>query len=211
MSGGRPGHETDGGGATEVRGRRFGVGDLMIVVAVVAVGSPEIRTTWALWKQEVYCIRRHLRGEDIPPTPPRYSTSPPAQPFSWGRSLGSLISAGLRLPFAGIPVTAPPAVLLMRLRRPRPPLRRLATEPGAVACAAVLLGLLQGSLRGIWLETRPILFAPPWVAVAWAVLWLSGRWRPGRDWIDRLGQVVGFGWFALGVMGLAVWLRQSFG
>ena len=37
----------------------------------------------------------------------------------------------------------------------------------------------------------------------WAVLWLSGRWSPGRTWVDRSGLVWGAGWIGLA---LANWL-----
>jgi hypothetical protein len=33
-----------------------------------------------------------------------------------------------------------------------------------------------------------------WVLGAWLVLWLSGRRRPEKSWIDRLGRLVGIGW-----------------
>src|SRR5262245_54032501 len=32
------------------------------------------------------------------------------------------------------------------------------------------------------------------VSGAWLTLWLSGRWRPERTWIDRLGRVMGWLW-----------------
>jgi hypothetical protein len=32
------------------------------------------------------------------------------------------------------------------------------------------------------------------VAIAWAVLWRSGNWRPEPTWIDRLGRALGVIW-----------------
>jgi hypothetical protein len=42
------------------------------------------------------------------------------------------------------------------------------------------------------------------VAGAWLALWLSGRRRPERMWIDRLGRVLGWLWLGLIVV---LWVR----
>lgn len=34
------------------------------------------------------------------------------------------------------------------------------------------------------------------VAVVWLLLALSGRWRPEKSWIDRLGRLLGVVWIA---------------
>jgi hypothetical protein len=93
-----------------------------------------------------------------------------------------------------------PAVLIVRLRRPRPPLRSLIDQPGFVACALPVV---------IVLVTLPLAFWPlPGAAggavefgvqallitaspLAWVSLIATRRWNPERSWIDRLGRLLG--------------------
>jgi hypothetical protein len=111
------------------------------------------------------------------------------------------------------------AVLGLRLRRPRPGLRRLARQPGFVACtaAAIVLGIRMANLASVagvitldspgssfWGEIfddgmRDSLGSIPSdvgcaVAVAWTIQGLGGRWRPEPSWIDRTGRVLGALW-----------------
>jgi hypothetical protein len=102
------------------------------------------------------------------------------------------------------------AVLIFRLRAPRPPWRRLRRQPGLIACvsalAAVLYSLvvglykmmelyarlLQGSLAtnvAMTLENTGLV-----VAAAWMSLLLSGRWVAEPSWIDRAGRICGVLW-----------------
>jgi hypothetical protein len=37
------------------------------------------------------------------------------------------------------------------------------------------------------------------VAAIWLLLVLSGRWRPERSWIDRLGRLLGVVWIAVAI------------
>jgi hypothetical protein len=105
-----------------------------------------------------------------------------------------------------------PAILLIRLRRPRPGWRRLARQPGAVACAAgtgallfgavvALVGMIINGYSVVPLESRawPVIEArvPLAVFAAWLLLWRSGRWRRERSWIDRAGSILGAYWIAL--------------
>jgi hypothetical protein len=39
------------------------------------------------------------------------------------------------------------------------------------------------------------------IAAAWLILALSGRWRPERTWVDRLGCLIGLAWIALETVG----------
>jgi hypothetical protein len=114
------------------------------------------------------------------------------------------------------------AWLLLRLRRPRPRLRRLMRQPGMVACtaSAVVLGIRlinHLSIAGLiachyggadaWgylddITTQDEMpFVPSQigcaVAAAWAVQALGGCWRPERSWIDRMGRVLGWYWLAM--------------
>ena len=107
------------------------------------------------------------------------------------------------------------ALVVLRLRRPRPYRRRLVRQPGFVACTASLVGLLLGSVCGriyfgityynlhgynsfrsddywSW-AIRP---AGLVVLGASAGLWLAGRSLPERSWIDRMGRAIGVFWIA---------------
>jgi hypothetical protein len=110
------------------------------------------------------------------------------------------------------------ALAALRLVPPRPRLRRLARQPGTVACwaasfvlaieIALSLVILSGitnqrlgslshfimSSAGFRHMTSKVGFA---VAAAWLTLALSGRWRAEPDWIDRAGRVLGAIWIAL--------------
>ncbi len=109
------------------------------------------------------------------------------------------------------------ALLIMRLRRPRPHWRSISRQPGAVACAAGTTAILPGSLillsRDLFGEVAvpsPALEPGDWkvlessvplaVLAAWVALALSGRWRSERSWIDRTGRVLGFYWVILWVL-----------
>jgi hypothetical protein len=96
-----------------------------------------------------------------------------------------------------------PAFFLVRLRRPRPSLRALLTQPGTVAGLAMVFGLFWGTggLLALFPETVDAMTAAPAaiggaVAAAWGVLALSWQWKPERGWIDRIGRILG--WFAIG-------------
>jgi hypothetical protein len=111
------------------------------------------------------------------------------------------------------------ALLLFRLRSPRPRLRRIALQPGFLATAAAtaslaILALLVCLLkqrfraRGYGVDTRVIttLLIPQVgfaVGGAWLALILSGRRRPEPSWIDRMGRAIGALWL-LGTV--VVWI-----
>lgn len=114
-------------------------------------------------------------------------------------------------------------LLALGLRGPRPPRRKLGARPGWVACLVV--GIALGIDAGLHLMNRGVAaaFLPSgglgvsgeldllltntiWrmtsvgthaVAAAWAVMALLGCWRPRRDWVDRLGLILGVYWLAL--------------
>jgi hypothetical protein len=112
------------------------------------------------------------------------------------------------------------AILILRLRPPRPPRRWLARQPGLVACCAVtlaaatllwptLVGLIAGipapdSVSGparFWRDiasgdgsAETIGLA---VVAAWLTLALGGRWRPESSWVDRAGRALGIVWIGL--------------
>jgi hypothetical protein len=120
-------------------------------------------------------------------------------------------------------------ILVLRIRRPRPPLKRLWRQPGFVAsCAAgtaILIRLLESliwrrhDIIRIFLETdrlARLMLSPsgdsphvgPAVAAAWAILALSGRWRPEASWIDRCGRLIGVLWVLLAlIFPIFAWFR----
>lgn len=116
-------------------------------------------------------------------------------------------------------LTSTLAVLVFRLRRPRPPWRRLAGQPGMTAALTVVAAWMT---LGPYLATM-IFDSPepyvvqiwgiitPWavpvlagfgVATSWGMQALSHRWRAESSWIDRLGRIVGVGWMALALWGI---------
>lgn len=122
------------------------------------------------------------------------------------------------------------ALWILRLRRPRPRLRRLFRQPGMAATTVVLLSVVLLLFRFLALCAVAFLEDPNLFARAgegltldvlfvfskqytselcdallavWLVLWLAGAWRSERSWIDRAGRT-------LGVLGVVYGLLFSF-
>ena len=109
------------------------------------------------------------------------------------------------------------AMWILRLRQPRPSVRRLLRQPGMVATSATVIGisifLVKALLTQYYhLQTSSTPMLPsyslwfvrlPWngeiVAVVWLLLWASGAWRNEPSWIDRAGRVLGIYWIISGV------------
>jgi hypothetical protein len=91
------------------------------------------------------------------------------------------------------------AFVLMRLRRPRPPLGSVLLQPGMVAVEAMLAGVVFG--LGLAVSEVAAIYGmlalSSAVLLAWAALALAGWWRPEPGWIDRLGRALGIGWCLL--------------
>lgn len=111
------------------------------------------------------------------------------------------------------------AAFAIDLRPPRPPLRRLAREPGFVAMAVVSLTtsyfLVHFAARecGSYDSTPPMhwtnlswVFANLFVglgwnvAIAWFVLALQGHWRPRSLFTGGIGAALGCTWIAAGIL-----------
>jgi hypothetical protein len=116
-------------------------------------------------------------------------------------------------------------ILGLRLRRPRPTLRRLTCQPGAVAAfAMVFLGLgcfvnnrITENTVGFYQPMQGRVTFEHWiyfffksglsaasgyvVAIVWSLLVIGGRWRPEPGWIDRSGRVLGWCWIVWGLTG----------
>ena len=95
------------------------------------------------------------------------------------------------------------AVLGLRLSRPRPPLWRLARQPGILAClitpfsfgvSCIHAGALSyRSNAAVW-STLAVEIAhgiSGEILIAWLTLAITGQWRPTPDWFDRAGRALG--------------------
>jgi hypothetical protein len=102
-----------------------------------------------------------------------------------------------------------PALIGVRLRRPRPRWRRLVRQPGFQANLLVGMATVAALFNNRW-GYRPTLFQVPFgigsdqvnevapvVAVGWVLTALVGRRRPEPGMIDRLGRALGWAWIAL--------------
>ena len=194
-----PVHESRGGRRSARQGtpcRRFTLLDGLLVIGTFALGFAG-------------CRGLSLFGNPFMPSP---SVSP------WASELHAYAGFFLRL-FSFL-------ILVLRLRRTRPTLRRMACQPGVVACFTVAflgLGLYANhQIEGMIAEHLMPAGGPEpetfeiriWfffnsvsdefgyvVAVAWSLLALGGRWRSEPGWLDRSGRVVGLCWIAWGIAG----------
>lgn len=151
------------------------------------------------------------------------------RPIINGRLQGQPWWASYLAAVMGFLVAWTPTVLILRSRRPRPPLRRLTRQPGFAAGLAgtsvVLLGALAIGLlalvrfarRGMAVRAGLPLRPPnsawwlgvvlhfgavvgPAVIGAWLLLAFSGRRRPSGGWLDLLGRALGTAWIILFVI-----------
>lgn len=168
--------------------RRFSLGDVMILIAAAAV--------W-LWISLGFVspIRELLERLPFGRLSGWSSWWVCLTQTEWEVTLALLIYAN-NIALAFLLATSP-AFLIMRLRRPRPPLAQLALQPGMVAFEAMSLTVL----RSVFIQmTHPTLnrlrivsiFLP--LPLAWGALILTDRWRREPGWIDRLGVWLGVGW-----------------
>lgn len=180
--------------------RRFTLLDAMVLVAAAAVG--------------LAMAREHARWEDpgLAYRVPVIGMFPRLAPATRGVVLGWPVVAMETL-----------ALILLRLRRPRPIGRRLFAPPGVAACiiAAVMLALMlvtEAANATDYLLRYPTLFprgriletmvhkmlggvvSPSIgsaVAASWVAMALARRWRPEPSWIDRAGRALGWLWIGL--------------
>jgi hypothetical protein len=164
------------------RSRPFGLGDAMILIVALALGLA-------------------LAGPGIIIIADAISSVPRSHLWTWagavqlGRFLNIIV---LNFLFFLIP-----ACLILRLRRPRAPLRSLIHQPGFAACAAPFafflaalpLALLAPSgLAGQVIEIGGQVLLIAAAPLAWVSLIATHRWGPEPSWIDRLGRILGALW-----------------
>jgi hypothetical protein len=171
---------------TPPRCRRFTISDAIILVAATAIGLSQVRGILGelgTFNRSTWKLEQHLYA--------------------------------LKLFAVAVPILTAwtVAFLLLRLRRPRPGLRRLVRQPGMAACYAVLVPLLiilayavtislftgesmyqpDTSFKPLFYNSEAMASA---VLGAWLLLWLGGLGRAEPGWIDRMGRTIGVLWIA---------------
>ena len=89
------------------------------------------------------------------------------------------------------------AVLILRLRRPRPSWFDLVHQPGLWACAAPVLAVLVMPALGVYFGIWSVAIFPGSVIAAWTALALSRQWCNEKSWVDRAGRLVGISWIIM--------------
>jgi hypothetical protein len=94
-------------------------------------------------------------------------------------------------------------VLGLRLFRTRPPIWRLARQPGILAClislfsfglACIHAGAFSLDMNATVWSTLAVEIAhgiSGEILIAWLTLAITGQWRPTPDWFDRAGRALG--------------------
>ncbi len=169
------------------RCRRFTLGDAMILVAAVAVGL-------AISRFGIEFMWRDLSRIQVP----RLDTWMAWKNFLFGpNQLAINATRFANLIVLNNLVWLVLAVVLIRLRRPRPPLRALWRQPGFAACASPVVGFAVCLLASLVIPESPVaskVFGGGLVAVgplSWLILRGTRTWRAEPGWIDRLGRVIG--------------------
>jgi hypothetical protein len=111
------------------------------------------------------------------------------------------------------------AVLLLRLRKPHPPWRRLGRQPGAVGvllgsmgvtvtalAATVLFGVFAtaaGDFQSVFYVSGGIVssMVAALILGGWIAMALGGAWRRSAGWLDRIGRIVSVTWIVAGIAG----------
>ena len=115
------------------------------------------------------------------------------------------------------------ALVIIQLRQGQTEWRRLSRRPGftasvgSLSALAMLLVILASQKVVYWIHRGvPLRFTltdlteqlfnlmtmvvPPTVAATWVLLLIGGRWRWGRNPIDRLGVLLGFYWITWNIV-----------
>jgi len=168
--------------------------DAMILVAATAAGFALIRATGMDFSVPAVAVPR---------------ANYPFSGITSGMRLFIQVQHGLSalLPFLA---TWTLAAVVIRLRQPRPRLRKLVRQPGTIACVTAMTSV---GLQAMWIlpllavgdrflhpRTLFITYGPNvglTVLGAWITLALGGWWRSEPSWIDRLGRALGLAWIAV--------------
>jgi hypothetical protein len=162
--------------------RSFSLGDAMILILALALGL-------GLARPYVILIANYIH------TAPNMYFQTLDGSVSLGRSLNLIMLYFLYFLL--------PACLILRLRRPRPPMHRVVRQPGFAACAAPVacyLVALPLSLLGPFVPAGEVIELAGQILVAaasplaWFFLAVTRRWAAEPSWIDRLGRMLGALW-----------------
>jgi hypothetical protein len=188
--------------------RKFGVGDLMIIIGGIAVLIVYGRTHFIALAQQVYGLCFAFAGGYglISPGPAGKRNLLNMIPEYWNGVVWEAVQVAELLILSSMF-----AVLIMRLRRPRPPVYVLLRQPGTIAGLAgafsvvVVLGWLHRLYFGRLVEATvaPVAVGAT-VALAWTCLALRCTWAAEPTWLDRLGRFLGAAAITNGL--IALWL-----
>ncbi len=182
--------------------RRANIGDAMILIIALAVGLAFARIPLS-----------HISQWSALITPTRR----PAWLAWWTEIAGKqgfrflVLQGCVQLLYCFI-VPLTPALMVVRLRRPRPPLGRLAFQPGFQALwLTAIIGLVDADMTFFALGGDPpvveMVLPGTTVLASWLIFAALGDWRPEASWIDRSGRLVGAFWLAM--IPWSIWI-QSF-
>jgi hypothetical protein len=195
--------------AVTIRGRRFSVYDSMISIAAIALLLAYDQNNIINLIQQFAALCKTVAAyygfiSAKPYGPPQFLMSSMAN--YWSTVLWYVIQSSEQLILIMTPV-----FLLMRVRRPRPPIRALLRQPGTVAGLAVPLGLIwvTGWLHRLFFGrivdgTATAIAVGGTVALAWVCLALCRKWEAEPSWLDRMGRFLGATAIAVGMLAFSV-------
>ncbi len=170
------------------RCRRFNLGDAMILIAAGAIGLAQARVAIEFMWRDLATIKV-----------PRLDSWVAWQGFLFGANQllvnATHFGTAILLTFL---IWLILAVLIIRLRRPRPPARSLFRQLGFAACAWPVLAFAVGFPISL-LPLPPVVMGIVAILVlaaaptSWFLLIASRTWQGEPGWIDRLGRIVGAG------------------
>jgi hypothetical protein len=185
------------------RRRNFYLLDAIVLIAATAAGIAGYIAVGRYLEQEVQPPPPARDGEVIP-----FTSTLPFRVHDFCRGFPCLLAA------SGV------AVLLLKLRSPRPRLRRVFGAPGAAACLTVLVMLTVRAaelllvwivsvlrpLNGFTVEWMPSAIdiltsvdtaAGPGIIAVWVILAVNRTLYLSRDWLEIFALAVALGWILL--------------
>jgi hypothetical protein len=195
--------------AATTRGRKFGVYDLMISIGGIALWLTFGEHKLAILLQQFTCLC-HSIAAYVGFVPARSYGPPQFLMSSMSNYWSSVLWYGVQVSVLLILIVTP-VFLLMRVRRPRPPLRALLRQPGTLAALAVTFGLIwvTGWLHLLFFGrindgTVTAIAVGGTVALAWTCLALGRWWQAEPSWVDRMGRLLGALAIAVGAIAYSV-------
>ena len=191
------------------RNRQFGVYDLMIGIAGIALLLSSGQTLFLSFVDQCMGLFKIITAYFgfIPSN----TFGPPAYLMKMMTHYRSgVVWSGLRVSEQLILIVTP-VFLLMRFRKPRPPIRVLLKQPGIIAGLAAAIGLI---LVAGWLHhfffgrlvdrMVKLIAVGGTVGLAWMCLALSGKWEAEASWVDRFGRLMGVAMIVVGTIAFMV-------